>query len=134
MEKKNSGKYVARKKQRWKRKLKRFIRSKQFAALICIVACMASFAIGRFRQHGLDKIYYDEAIAEIDFEELETEMDSAYYTDMFTELSEEISCLRAVKESVVVICSESVATVVRVIVVTSYDSLLIQVTTRNEVV
>ena len=65
MEKKNRGKYVTRKKQRWQRKLKRFIRSKQFAALICIVACMASFALGRVKQAGVDKLYYEEAIAEI---------------------------------------------------------------------
>ena len=65
MEKKNSGKYVARKKQRWKRKFNRFIHSKQFPSLICIIACMASFGLGRMKQAGVDKLYYEEAIAEI---------------------------------------------------------------------
>lgn len=32
----------------------------------------------------------EDAVADIDFEELESEMDATYYTDMFTELSEEI--------------------------------------------
>ena len=65
MEKKTSGKYVARKKQRWKRKLSRFIHSKQFPVLICIVACLVCFGLGRMKQAGVDKLYYEEAIAEI---------------------------------------------------------------------
>ena len=65
MEKKNSGKYVARKKQRWKRKFNRFIHSKYFPVLICIVACLVCFGLGRMKQAEVDKLYYEEAIAEI---------------------------------------------------------------------
>ena len=72
MKNKNVGKFSAdkakkntRKLQRWKRKFNRFIHSKQFPALICIVACLASFGLGRMKQAGVDKLYYEEAIADI---------------------------------------------------------------------
>ncbi len=93
MEKKNRGKYVTRKKQRWKRKLKRFIRSKLFVALICIVACLASFGLGRIKQAGVDKLYYEEAIAEItnDYEATILQMGDTH--------KEEIQALRAEYEN-----------------------------------
>ena len=93
MEKKNSGKYVARKKQRWKRKFNRFIHSKQFPALICIVACLASFGLGRMKQAGVDKLYYEEAIADI------TAGYEATILQMGDTHEEEIQALRAEYEN-----------------------------------